>query len=99
MSLLERLASAERDPGGAQTTAPAENSGEGHRRRSSSVRDPLAELKQTVHQALLANLGPKLYDSDLPPSELEQMVRVALQQEVALTNTPLSAIERTRIIQ
>jgi pilus assembly protein CpaF len=63
------------------------------------VSDPLAVLKQTVHQALLANLGPKLYDSDLAPNELEQMVRVALQQEVGRTQTPLSNADRTRLTQ
>jgi pilus assembly protein CpaF len=100
MSLIERLASAERDRGEVSALDQQENGTPvGPHRRGSSARDPLAGLKQTVHQALLANLGPKLYDSDLPASELEQMVRVALQQEVALTQTPLSAIDRTRITQ
>lgn len=100
MSLADRLASAQRDRG--QTSAPAkqDNGAQGGQRsRGSAASDPLSDLKQTVHQALLANLGPQLYDADLPPSELEQMVRVALQQEVALTQTPLSAADRTRLTQ
>jgi pilus assembly protein CpaF len=100
MNLADRLASAQRDRG--QPTTPSSNGGGangGQIQRTSAISDPLAVLKQTVHQALLANLGPKLYDSDLASSELEQMVRVALQQEVALTQTPLSNADRTRLTQ
>ena len=52
-----------------------------------------------MHKALLANLGPQLYDADLSQTDLERMVRVALQQEVALDVTTLSNAERTRITQ
>jgi pilus assembly protein CpaF len=100
MNLADRLASAQRDRG--QPNAPTSNgsgANGGQIQRTSAITDPLALLKQTVHQALLANLGPKLYDADLSPSELEQMVRVALQQEVALTQTPLSNADRTRLTQ
>jgi pilus assembly protein CpaF len=100
MNLADRLAAAQRDRG--QPTPPSSNgqgSDGGQRARASAITDPLSSLKQTVHQALLANLGPKLYDAELPPGELEQMVRVALQQEVALTQTPLSNIDRTRLTQ
>jgi pilus assembly protein CpaF len=100
MSLTERLASAERDRGHGTAKPTSQEVEQGNQlRRGASKSDPLAALKQTVHQALLANLGPKLYDANLPASELEQMVRVALQQEVALTQTPLSNIDRTRITQ
>jgi pilus assembly protein CpaF len=97
MGLAERLATAGRERGqlgGGYRTAVTTASGP----RTASV-DPLSDLKQSVHQALLANLGPKLYDADLAQSELEQMVRVALQQEVALDATPLSNVERTRLTQ
>src|SRR6476469_3851797 len=98
MSLMERLASAERDRGELGTAANPDNAlGEALRRRETAPNSPLAELKTTVHQALLANLGPKLYDADLPADEVEQMVRAALQQEVAVTKTELSRIDRTRI--
>src|SRR3954453_20206247 len=98
MNLIERLASAERDRAQVITSTTPDEETNGRHHRARGV-DPTSDLKQTVHQALLANLGPKLYDSDLPAAELEQMVRVALQQEVALTNPPLSAIDRTRITQ
>ena len=42
--------------------------------------DPFADVKRTVHQALLDNLGPKLYDSRLTQTELEQKVRQTLQE-------------------
>jgi pilus assembly protein CpaF len=100
MSLADRLASAQRDRG---QPNPSSSNGDGadggQPRRTSAISDPLGALKQVVHQALLANLGPKLYDAELPPSELEQMVRIALQQEVALTQTPLSNVDRTRLTQ
>ncbi|MBA3266175.1 MAG: CpaF family protein [Nocardioidaceae bacterium] len=100
MSLADRLATAQRDRGQASAPSHQDNGAQGGQRsRGSAMSDPLAELKQTVHQALLANLGPKLYDAELPASELEQMVRVALQQEVALTQTPLSNADRTRLTQ
>jgi len=44
------------------------------------VNDPFAEIKRTVHQALLETLGPKLYDSRLSQPELEQRVRQTLQE-------------------
>jgi pilus assembly protein CpaF len=100
MNLADRLASAQRDRG--QTSPPSGNehgANNGQAQRSSALADPLAVLKQTVHQALLANLGPKLYDSDLASSDLEQMVRVALQEEVGRTQTPLSNVDRTRLTQ
>ena len=96
MSLVDRLASAERERAG--PAAPTEQKG------TDGIEGPhggdsAANLKQTVHKALLANLGPKLYDADLSPSEVEQMVRIALQEEVSLTETPLSAVERTQLTQ
>jgi pilus assembly protein CpaF len=99
MSLAERLALAERDRG--QSVAPVSREpgvDEAHGRAGTAT-DPLKNLRHTVHQALLQNLGPKLYDSDLPPSELEQMVRVALQEEVSASQTTLSMVDRTRLTQ
>ncbi len=96
MDLAERLAKAQRERG--QAAAPAPND-EARPQAKSAADDPLSELKQVVHRALLANLGPKLYDAELTQGELEQMVRIALQQEVALDATPLSAAERTRLTQ
>ena len=43
-----------------------------------------------VHSQLVGALGPKLYDVDLSPSELEQQVRGALQVAVAASDQPMS---------
>jgi pilus assembly protein CpaF len=69
-----------------------------HRRRSAPV-DPFGDLKRTVHQSLLDTLGPKLYDSRLPQSELEQRVRHTLQEVLATGDMPLTGADRARIAQ
>jgi pilus assembly protein CpaF len=61
--------------------------------------DPHGTLKQVVHASLLATLGPKLYDAELTPSELETMVRDALTQAMASHDTPLTSVDRTRLTQ
>ena len=99
MSLADRLAAAQRERG---VSGPEAGQGEGfapaaprHRRSA----DPFADLKRTVHQTLLDNLGPQLYDSRLTQSELEQRVRQTLQEVLAQTDTPLTATDRARIAQ
>ena len=52
-----------------------------------------------MHQTLLDNLGPKLYDSRLTQAELEQRVRQTLQEVIAQDETPLSVADRARIAQ
>ena len=99
MSLSDRLTAAKRERG-AIPTEPS--SGDGFtsaapRARRSS--DPFAEVKRTVHQTLLENLGPKLYDSRLTQSELEQKVRQTLQEVLAQDETPLTVADRARIAQ
>jgi len=97
MSLADRLAQARRDrtaeptSQGAGTTQAAT-----HTRR---LKDPLADLKRSVHQALLDSLGPKLYDSNLTQTELEQKVRRSLQEVLAQDNTPLTVSDRAKVAQ
>ncbi len=69
-----------------------------HRRRSLPS-DPFADLKRTVHQSLLENLGPKLYDSRLTQSDLEQRVRQTLQETLSAGDMPLTNADRARIAQ
>ncbi len=69
-----------------------------HRRRSAPT-DPFAELKRAVHQTLLDNLGPKLYDSRLSQSDLETRVRQTLQEVLASGDMPLTTADRARIAQ
>ncbi len=61
--------------------------------------DPFADLKRAVHQQLLENLGPKLYDVRLTQAEIEQKVRLTLQEVLAAEETPLSVADRARIAQ
>ena len=96
MSLSERLARAQSDRGSAGSNgAPAD----GKRTSTRQVTDPFSAIKQSVHQALLADLGPRLYDSKLTQGELEQMVRATLQQVMNHQETRLSPADRTRLIQ
>ena len=97
MSLADRLAQARRD-----RTAEPVASGGAMAQTASQVRrleDPFADLKRSVHQALLDSLGPKLYDSRLTQTELEQKVRLSLQEVLAQDNTPLTVSDRAKIAQ
>jgi pilus assembly protein CpaF len=100
-NLAERLAAASRDranvaaaatdalPTNGRRTEPAKNKEE----------DKFRDLKAQVHNRLLQQLGPKLYDADLTQSEIEQMVRSALQEAMQDDETLLTPADRTRIAQ
>jgi Mrp family chromosome partitioning ATPase len=60
------------------------------------VREPNLKRTSSVHAALLENLGPQLYDSRLTQAELEQKVRVTLQEVLAQEETPLTTPDRAR---
>ncbi|HEX2893526.1 MAG TPA: CpaF family protein [Marmoricola sp.] len=57
------------------------------------------DLKENVHEELLIQLGPKLYDANLSPAELEAMVRQALADVMAASDRPLTSTDRQRITQ
>ncbi|WP_246000199.1 CpaF family protein [Nocardioides pocheonensis] len=57
------------------------------------------DLKENVHEELLIQLGPKLYDANLSPTELESMVRQALADVMAASDRPLTSTDRQRITQ
>jgi pilus assembly protein CpaF len=98
MSLAERIAAAKRDRG----VAEAESNGQAlgsPTPRHRHVGDPFADLKRAVHQTLLDSLGPKLYDSRLTQTDLEQKVRSTLQEVLAQDDTPLTVADRARIAQ
>ena len=61
--------------------------------------DPFAGVKERVHQALVASLGPRLYDPNLSEGELATQVRTTLQEVIDSEQTPLSHSDRTRIAQ
>jgi pilus assembly protein CpaF len=104
MSLSDRIAQARLDRisesqpiGGTQTPSSA-GPITGRQRRSARL-DPFADLKRTVHQALLESLGPKLYDSRLTQAELEQQVRITLADVLSNREMPLTAADRSRVSQ
>ena len=102
MSLADRLAQARADrvtvdqPSG-QARRPTYVAA-GRSRRSVPV-DPFVDLKRDVHQSLLDNLGPKLYDARLTQSELEQKVRQTLAEVLSAGEMPLTTPDRARIAQ
>ncbi|HTY73158.1 MAG TPA: CpaF family protein [Actinomycetes bacterium] len=95
MSLSDRLAEARRARS-ADTSAQPRNRDAQPARHST---DPFADLKRTVHQTLLENLGPQLYDAQLTQAELEQRVRLTLSEVLAADDTPLTVSDRARIAQ
>lgn len=89
MSLYERLSKArgpETDGSSALAAAPR-------------TADPFGELKRGVHAALVAALGPKLYDKAMSPEQLEQHVREHLSDVLAGQDAPLSANDRQRLLR
>src|SRR3954468_12366360 len=100
-SLADRLAAASRDR---VTTSPASsdamqtmNTARGGPK--ASPQDDYGDLKSQVHNTLLQQLGPKLYDAELTQTELEHMVRGALQEGMQAEEVLLTTAERTRISQ
>jgi pilus assembly protein CpaF len=99
MSLSDRLSEARR----ARGTEPA-SSNDALGRHATAQRpprgvDPFAELKREVHRSLLETLGPQLYDSRLSQSELEQRVRITLQEVLSREQTPLTVSDRAKIAE
>jgi pilus assembly protein CpaF len=68
-------------------------------RRATRYEDPFGPLKRSVHEALLAVLGPKLYDTHMDQRELEQQVTQALQVVLQRDETPMTSTDRTRVAQ
>ena len=103
MSLADRLAQAREGRAEQEQQSRLSTSGRPATtyaaRRRSAPADPFGELKRTVHQTLLDSLGPKLYDSRLTQSELEQRVRQTLHETLSAGEMPLTTPDRTRIAQ
>jgi len=98
MSLADRIAEARRQQVPVEPPS-SEEALSGSQFKRSRAADPFADLKRTVHQALLDSLGPKLYDSRLTQGELEQKVRQTLQEVLSQEDTPLTTADRARIAQ
>jgi pilus assembly protein CpaF len=99
MSFADRLAHAQRSRLEQVTEAEAPPSNGRRARARHQAKDPFAEVKRKVHAALLESLGPKLYDSRMTQTELEQKVRHSLQDVLASEETPLTVADRARLSQ
>src|SRR4029450_6753689 len=75
-SLHERIARAR--PAGVLPQSPAREPDQRQLHRARP--DPLAELRQKVHRALVEALGPRLYDSELSTEQLQTTGRERLQR-------------------
>src|SRR3954447_12530138 len=99
-SLADRLAAASRDRASSSSTSNEleASKGPGGRLRKPD-NDAFRELKTTVHNRLLTQLGPQLYDANLTAGELERMVRGALQEAMQDDEILLTPAARPRIAQ
>src|SRR5919202_3082764 len=93
-SLNERLARA-RTAGVLPQSAPREPD---QRQLHRSRPDPLAELRQKVHRALVEALGPRLYDSEMSHEQLHDKVHEMLKRAIEEEETPLTRQERQRLV-
>jgi pilus assembly protein CpaF len=92
MSLIERLA--QQSVSKAPALAPEQRQ---TTRRAGRNFDPFAAVKRSVHEALLEDLGPRLYDTHLDPRELEEQVIQTLRTVLQREETPLTMADRARI--
>lgn len=61
--------------------------------------DAFSQLKSRIHEILVAQLGPRLYSSELDVTDLDQAVRETVFSVVEAENVPLSTTDRMRLIQ
>jgi len=59
----------------------------------------LAEVRRTVHDTLLATLGPMLYENAWTEAELTRQVHRTLHEVLAQQEVPLTTADRARIAQ
>jgi len=62
-------------------------------------KNTLEDLRHRVHKNLIEELGPVLYDTNLSEDELRTRVRDSLQRFLAEERTPISAAEKTQVIE
>ena len=59
----------------------------------------VAELRHRIHQQLIDELGPILFDRRLSEEDLRRRVHDQLHAAIALERVPLSAADKSRLIQ
>ena len=93
MSFSDRIARARRDRDDRAPARPADEPPPAGQPGS------FVDLRRTVHEALLARLGPLLYESRVSERELSRQVQRTLHEVLATQETPLTGTERARIAQ
>ena len=84
MSLSDRLAQARKGREFEIATPDVDEAAPQRSTRKRSV-DPYADIKKSVHAALVESLGPQLYQTQLSEADLSQRVRVVLHDVLADT--------------
>ncbi|MDP3894727.1 CpaF family protein [Nocardioides sp.] len=79
--------------------APPETSAQRSKAVWAKQSDRIEQLKNSVHNELLAQLGPQLYDVNMDQNELEVKVRAILQDVLSSQDRPLSGADRARVTQ
>ena len=97
MSLSDRLSQARKGRESELSTAEETVTPQRSTRKRSV--DPYADIKKTVHAALVESLGPQLYHTQLSEHELNQRVRVVLHDVLTRDDTPLPSAERAALAQ
>jgi len=64
-----------------------------------SAKDRIEELKSSIHNELLKQLGPQLYDVNMDQIELEKRVRDVLKDVLGSQERPLSGADRAQVTQ
>jgi pilus assembly protein CpaF len=98
VGLYERLAQARQDESPPAGAGNGEAPRGGPKLRSAHVQDPLDQIKRKIHAELLAQMGPRLYDTDVSPEQMEQRVREKLGEVLQQESTPMSAADRQRLV-
>ncbi|MEZ5309664.1 MAG: CpaF family protein [Microthrixaceae bacterium] len=103
MSLSERINNLQPNGGAATPSGPTKNTASPvpARTTSSSPRQDqaIAELRHRVHQQLIDELGPILFDRRLSEEDLRRRVNEQLHNAIAAERVPLSAADKAKLIQ
>ena len=86
---------------GKRMATPAAVVDDGSRRKSfaHSAKGRIEEIKASIHNELLKQLGPQLYDINVDLIELDKRVREVLKDVLGSQERPLSGADRAQVTQ
>jgi pilus assembly protein CpaF len=64
-----------------------------------TIADRLGDLRQRVHSQLVDEMGPVMYDAQLPEEDLRRRVSETVQTVLSRQGVPLSAADRAELIK